>query len=82
MPARSRAGVVRIAEATGSSTKGWEAAVADAVKNAADEAPEPIGVEVARMWADLDGRRRLRTFHAAVKVAYRQGLRIARSARS
>jgi len=84
MPARprSRAGVVRVVESTGSSAKGWEAAVADAVKKVAAEAPEPIGVEVVRLWADLDGRRRLRTFHAAVKVAHRQSLRMPRAAAS
>lgn len=59
----------------GSSSKGWDAAVLAAVKSVSDEAPEPIGVEISRLWADLDGGRRLRTYRAAVKVAYRQSLR-------
>jgi hypothetical protein len=49
--------------------------VADAVRSVRDEVSEPIAVEVSRMWADLDGRMRLRTYHASVKVAYRQGLK-------
>lgn len=82
MPRARSAGVVRTADASGSSTKGWEAAVAEAVKQAADEAPDPLGVEVVRLWAELDARKRLRTFHADVKVAYRQALRAPRAARS
>lgn len=67
---------MRTVEATGSSSRSWDAAVGDAVKGAKDEAPEPIAVEVVRLWADLDARRRLRTYRAAVKIAYRQ--RVAR----
>jgi len=48
--------------------------VTDAVRSVADDAPDPIGVEVSRLWADLDGRKRLRTYRASVKVAYRQPL--------
>lgn len=78
MPARRAAsrraapGVVRLTEASGASTRGWEAAVAAAVK-AADTA-KPIGVEVQRLWAEWDGRK-LSRFHATVKVAYRQSLK-------
>jgi len=50
--------------------------VSDAVRNARDDAPQPIGVEVIRLWADLGPRERLRTYRATVKVAYRQ--RVAR----
>lgn len=46
----------------------------DAVGGAKDEAPEPIAVEVARLWADLDGGKRIRRYRAAVKIAYRQRL--------
>ena len=73
MPARrSAGGVVRLTESTGSSLRGWEAAVAAAVK--ASDAEKPIGVEVQRLWADWDGRK-LSRFHATVKVAYRQSLK-------
>ena len=76
MPARRRsapaASVVRITEATGTSPRGWEAAVGAAVK--ASEIPDPVGVEVLRLWAEWDGRK-LNRYHATVKVAYRQALR-------
>ncbi len=77
MPARRRspspASVVRVADATGSSPRGWEAAVAAAVK--ASDVTAPIGVEVTRMWAEWDGRK-LSRFHVTVKVAYRQKLQV------
>ncbi len=63
---------VRILEAVGSSTRSWDAAVTDAVRSAKDDAPDPIAVEVGRLWADLDPDRRIRRYRAAVKVAYRQ----------
>lgn len=44
----------------------------DAVKAAKDDAPDPIAVEVVRLWADVDPRGRLKTYRATVKVAYRQ----------
>ena len=62
---------MRVADATGSSPRGWEAAVAGAVK--ASEVDAPIGVEVTRMWAEWDGRK-LSKYHVSVKVAYRQKL--------
>jgi flavin-binding protein dodecin len=78
MPARRRspspASVVRVTEATGSSPRGWEAAVAAAVK--ASDAKDPIGVEVVRMWAEWDGRK-LSRYHVSVKVAFRQSLQAA-----
>ena len=64
--------VVRITEATGESPRGWEAAVAAAVKSS--DATSPIGVEVLRLWAEWDGRA-LSRYHATVKVAYRQSLK-------
>jgi len=78
--ARARAGrrsvapasVVRITEAMGESPRGWEAAVAAAVKSS--DATSPIGVEVLRLWAEWDGRA-LSRYHATVKVAYRQSLK-------
>jgi len=54
---------VRLVEATGESRTSWDAAVVAAV-----------GVEVARLWAELDGDR-LSRYHAAVKVAYREAQR-------
>ena len=66
------ASVVRITEATGESPRGWEAAVAAAVKSS--DAKSPIGVEVLRLWAEWDGRA-LSRYHATVKVAYRQSLK-------
>jgi hypothetical protein len=60
---------VRVVEATGNSTKGWDAAVLAAVKAA--KVKTPVGVEVGRLWAELDGPK-LSRYHAAVKVAYRQ----------
>ena len=55
MPAqrpKTTAGVIRLSEATGSSSRGWEDAVAAAVK--ASDVKTPVGVEVARLWADWD----------------------------
>ena len=70
-PRKSVAGpiVVRLVEATGNSTKSWDAAVLAAVKAAKVKAP--VGVEVGRLWAELDGPRVSR-YHASVKVAYRE----------
>jgi len=81
MPARRKssrpapASVVRVTEATGESPRSWDSAVAAAGKAA--EVREPVGVEVARMWADWDGRR-LSRYRVTVKVAYRQQLKAAR----
>ena len=76
MPARrpktTAAGVIRLTEATGSSTRGWEGAVAAAVK--ASKVRSPVGVEVSRLWADWDIGK-LSRFHATVKIAYRQALK-------
>ncbi len=70
-PKKSAAGpvVVRLVEATGNSTKSWDAAVLAAVKAA--KVKSPVGVEVGRLWAELEGPRVSR-YHAAVKVAYRE----------
>ena len=65
---------VRIHEAVGSSHRGWDDAVIDAVRGAKGEAPDPIAVEVGRLWADLDGARAIRLYRASVKIAYRQAL--------
>jgi flavin-binding protein dodecin len=86
VPARpkrtERASVIRLADANGSSRSSWQAAVADAVRSVRDEVTEPIGVEVTRMWADLDGTK-VRTYRVAVKVAHRQALKApARRARA
>jgi flavin-binding protein dodecin len=61
--------VVRLVEATGDSTKSWDAAVLAAVKAAKVKAP--VGVEIGRLWAEVDGPR-LSRYHASVKVAYRE----------
>jgi flavin-binding protein dodecin len=71
-PKTSAAGVIRLTEATGSSSRGWEDAVAGAVK--ASKVRAPVGVEVSRLWAEWDSGR-LSRFHATVKVAYRQALK-------
>ena len=70
-PKKSVAGpiVVRLVEATGNSTKSWDAAVLAAVKAA--KVKTPVGVEVGRLWAELDGPK-LSRYHASVKVAYRE----------
>jgi flavin-binding protein dodecin len=65
-------GVIRLSESTGSSSRGWEDAVAAAVK--ASKVRSPVGVEVSRLWADWEGGK-LSRFHATVKVAYRQALK-------
>jgi len=70
--AKTTAGVIRLSEATGSSSRGWEDAVAAAVK--ASDVKTPLGVEVARLWANWE-RGKLSRFHATVKVAYRQALK-------
>ena len=76
MPARrpspKAAGVVRLSEATGSSSRGWGDAVAAAVR--ASDVKGPVGVEVSRLWAEWE-RGKLSRFHATVKVAYWQSLR-------
>lgn len=75
MPARRpkpAAGVIRLSESTGSSSRGWEDAVAAAVN--ASEVKDPIGVEVVRLWADWE-RGKLSRFHVTVQVAYRQALK-------
>jgi hypothetical protein len=64
--------VVRLVDASGDSTKGWDEAVLAAVKAAKVKAP--VGVEVGRLWAEFDGSR-LSRYHASVKVAYRQSQR-------
>jgi flavin-binding protein dodecin len=64
--------VVRLVESAGESDRSWDAAVVAAVKAA--KVKEPVGVEVGRLWAELDGTR-LRRYHAQVKVAYRQSQR-------
>jgi flavin-binding protein dodecin len=61
--------VVRLVEATGDSTKSWDAAVLAAVKAAKVKAP--VGVEVGRLWAEIDGQK-LSRYHASVKVAYQE----------
>ncbi len=75
MPARrpDPAGVVRILEASGASRRSFEAAVAAALRSASKEISRPVGVEVARLWADVDGGA-IGTYRAAVKIAYRQTL--------
>jgi len=40
----------------------------------ASEVKAPIGVEVARLWAEWQ-RGKLSRFHATVKIAYRQALK-------
>jgi flavin-binding protein dodecin len=75
VPARrpkANGGVVRLSEATGSSPRGWEDAVAAAVKSS--DVKTPVGVEVSRLWAEWE-RGRLSRFHATVKVAYKQTLK-------
>ena len=78
MPARpkpiERVGVIRLAEASGSSRTSWQAAVADAVKSLKSEVDDPLGVEVTRQWAELDGTK-VTAYRVDVKVAYRQGLK-------
>jgi flavin-binding protein dodecin len=64
--------VIRLSEATGSSSRGWEDAVTAAVK--ASDVTAPVGVEVSRLWADWE-RGKLSRFHATVKVAYRQAFK-------
>jgi flavin-binding protein dodecin len=61
--------VVRLVEATGDSDKSWDAAVLAAVK--ASKVKAPVGVEIGRLWAEIDGAR-LSRYHASVKVAYRE----------
>jgi flavin-binding protein dodecin len=78
MPARrpkstaSAPTVIRLVEATGESATSWDAAVVAAVKAAKVKAP--VGVEVGRLWADLEGAK-LARYHASVKVAFRQAQR-------
>jgi flavin-binding protein dodecin len=64
--------VVRLVEATGESNTSWDAAILAAVR--ASKVKSPVGVEVGRLWAELDGPR-LSRYHASVKVAYRQNQR-------
>ena len=50
-----------------------EAAAANAVKQAKTEVPEPVGLEVVRLWADVKAGK-VTVFHAVVRIAYRQRL--------
>ncbi len=72
---------IRIHEATGESTRSWDAAVVAAVKGASADAPGAVAVEVSRLWADLDARLGIRRYRAAVKIAYPQTLIAPRAAR-
>jgi len=65
---------VRIHEAVGSSKTSWAAAVADAVRAAKKEAPQPIAVEVVRLWGDLGGKAAISLYRASVKIAFKQEL--------
>lgn len=60
---------MRLVEASGESATGWDAAVLAAVR--ASKVKSPVGVEVGRLWAELDGGK-LSRYHASVKVAYKQ----------
>lgn len=73
--AKTEPSAVRILDAVGSSATGWDAAVTDAVRGAKRDAPQPIAVEVGRLWADLDGKSAISVYRASVKIAYRQALR-------
>lgn len=79
MPARRKsaapASVVRVTEVSGVSPRGWDAAIAAAVKSA--DVKDPFGVEVSRMWAEWS-RGKLSRYHVTVKVAYRQALKPSR----
>lgn len=78
MPARRRAsppvGVVRLADASGSSSTSWEAAVAEAVRSVRKDVPKPLGVEIARQWADLE-QGRITNYRVSVRVAYREEMK-------
>jgi len=71
-PATAGPAVVRLIEASGESHRSWDAAVIAALK--ASKVKDPLGVEVGRLWAEVDGTK-LSRFHASVKVAYREGQR-------
>jgi flavin-binding protein dodecin len=70
---------VRLFEAQGASKRSWDAAVTDALRGAKDEVDSPLAVEIARQWADLDGRGRIATYRVSVKIAHRQVLAPPRS---
>ncbi len=65
---------MRITEAVGSSVTSWDDAVVDALRGARETAPDPIAVEVVRLWADVGAKHRLGRYRAAVKVAYREAI--------
>jgi len=67
-------GVIRLVDATGASPTSWEAAVADAVRSVRKDVRSPLGVEISRQWADLDGGR-ISTYRVSVRIAYRQALK-------
>jgi flavin-binding protein dodecin len=60
----------------GASTRSWDAAVTDAVRGAKKDAPDPIAVEVGRLWADLDAKQAIRRYRASVRIAYRQAIAV------
>ena len=72
--AKPEPGVVRLVDAVGASTTSWESAVADAVSSVRKEVRAPLGVEISRQWADLEGGR-ITTYRVSVRVAYRQALK-------
>lgn len=65
---------MRVSDASGSSPTSFEEAVADAVRSVRREVRAPVGVEVVRMWADLDGGA-VATYRVSVRVAYRETAR-------
>ena len=71
--AKASGGVVRVHEMEGSSRVSWEAAAKAAVKQANTEVPDPIGLDVVRLWADVKAGK-VAVFHAVVRIAYRQRL--------
>lgn len=73
---RARGGglVIRIHEAAGSSRTSWDAAVRDAIAAGRREHPEVLSVEVVRLSGEVAGGR-IRSYRAAVRLAYRQPVR-------
>ena len=72
--AKGPARVVRLHEASGSSSKGWPAAVGDALRRSKADVPRPLAVEVVRQWGDVAAGGITR-FHVTVRIAWAQTLK-------
>jgi len=69
MPRVNEASVVKVIELIGSSSKGWDGAAANAVKEAARTIRNIKGIELKRCSAKVENDK-IVEYHAIVKIAF------------